>query len=331
LKLFSASVNKIKIVKQSKVFSKYNLEQILNEEIKKRKDLLLKSINYPKKNFIQFIEEEETIVEKSNKKANQYYEIYKTLSNTEYELGKSIFDFVEKFKNKYNEITSPDSEEKIEDLNTRPLMVDIVKMIELTTNTLNCNFNNNNNFNSNFFATASEQFIFNKIYHYLYNIYSKKYEKENEEYLSIKKDIKDSITINDIINSAGIDNKYKGNTNECPYQNVIETINKIEYEKYIKNKFKILTQSSLELRNYILDYTSGKEELVSMDEELPIVIYITTQLNIGNLFAELNMIDDYIKCTMRDDLVQNKMVTNLLTSLLYISKNWDSKAKKFLS
>ena len=331
LKLFSASVNKIKIIKQSKIFSKYNLEQILNEEIQKRKELLLKSINYPKKNFIQFREEEETIVEKSNKKANQYYEIYKTLSNTEYELGKSIFDFVEKFKNKYNEITSPDSEEKIEDLNTRPLMVDIVKMIELTTNTLNCNFNNNNNFNSNFFATASEQFIFNKIYHYLYNIYSKKYEKENEEYLSIKKDIKDSITINDIINSAGIDNKYKGNTNECPYQNVIETINKIEYEKYLKNKFKILTQSSLEMRNYILDYTSGKEELVSMDDELPIVIYITTQLNIKNLFAELNMIDDYIKCTMRDDLVQNKMVTNLLSGLLYICKNWDSKTKKFLN
>ena len=80
-----------------------------------------------------------------------------------------------------------------------------------------------------------------------------------------------------------------------------------------------------------MDYTSGKEELVSMDDELPIVIYITTQLNIKNLFAELNMIDDYIKCTMRDDLVQNKMVTNLLSGLLYICKNWDSKTKKFLN
>jgi hypothetical protein len=330
LKLFSSSVNKIKIIKQSKIFSKFNLEQILNEAIEKRKELLLKSINYPKKNFIQFSEEKETIVEKSNKKANQYYDIYKTLSNTEYELGKSIFDFIEKFKIKYNEITSPDSEEKIEDFNTRPLMVEIVKMIELTTNTLNCNFNNNNNFNSKFFDTASEQFIFNKIYHYLYNIYNKKYEKENEEYLTIKKDIKDSIAINDILNNVGINNKYKGNT-DFPYKNVIETINKIEYEKYIKNKFKILTQSSLEMRNYYLDYTSGKEELVSMDDELPIVIYITTQLNIGNLFAELNMIDDYIKCTMRDDLVQNKMVINLLSGLSYLCKNWDTKSKTFIN
>ena len=27
------------------------------------------------------------------------------------------------------------------------------------------------------------------------------------------------------------------------------------------------------------------------------------------------MLDDYIKCSMRDNLVQNKMVTNLLSSL----------------
>ena len=35
--------------------------------------------------------------------------------------------------------------------------------------------------------------------------------------------------------------------------------------------------------------------------------------------------------TMRDDLVQNKMVTNLLSSLVYICKTWDGKLKKFAS
>ena len=50
------------------------------------------------------------------------------------------------------------------------MMAEIVKMIELSTNTLNCNFNNINNYNSSFFTTASEQFIFNKIYHIIKNI-----------------------------------------------------------------------------------------------------------------------------------------------------------------
>ena len=330
LKLLCASINKIKVIKQTKNFYKYNLEQMLNDQIKERKEKLLKGINFPKKKLLKINDDEETIVEKSNKKANQYYEIYKTLSNTEYDLGKSIMNFIENFKNKCNDITSPESEEKIEDINTKQMMAEIVKMIELSTNTLNCNFNNINNYNSSFFTTASEQFIFNKIYQYLFNVYNKKYKNENEEYLSIKKEINKCMNIKEIVNNVGINEKYKGN-DDYPYKNVIETINKISYEKYIKNKFKILTQSSLEMRSYILEYTTGKDELVSMDDELPIIIYISTQINVDNLFAELNMVDDYIKCTMRDDLVQNKMVTNLLSGLLYISKNWDRKLKKFIS
>ena len=330
LKLLCASINKIKVIKQTKNFYKYNLEQMLNDQIKERKEKLLKGINFPKKKLLKINDDEETIVEKSNKKANQYYEIYKTLSNTEYDLGKSIMNFIENFRNKCNDITSPESEEKIEDINTKQMMAEIVKMIELSTNTLNCNFNNINNYNSSFFTTASEQFIFNKIYQYLFNVYNKKYKNENEEYLSVKNEINKCMNIKEIVNNVGINEKYKGN-DDYPYKNVIETINKISFEKYIKNKFKILTQSSLEMRSYILEYTTGKDELVSMDDELPIIIYISTQINVDNLFAELNMVDDYIKCTMRDDLVQNKMVTNLLSGLLYISKNWERKLKKFIS
>ena len=328
LKLFSASVNKIKVITQSKCFLKYNLEEMLNKQIKAKKDLLLKSINFPKKNTALKIEEYETIVEKSNKKANQYYEIYKTLSNTEYDLGKMVNDFVEKFKIKSNEILAPDTKEKVEEINTRQIMAEIIKIIELSTNTLNCNFNNSSNYSTNFFTTASEQFIFNKIYSYLYNIYDKKYQNNNTEYLSIKKDINDSMSIKDIMNSAGIKDKFKGNE-DLPYKNVIENINKIPYEKYIRNKFKILTQSSLDLRSYILDYTSGKDELVSMDDELPIIIYVITKVDVENIFAELNMVDDYVKCEMRDELVQNKMVTNLLSGLTYICKNWDANLKIF--
>ena len=298
LKLISSSVNKIKVIKQSKNFYKYDLESTLNEQITKRKNLILKSINMPKKKQLG-PPEVETLVEKSNKEANQYYELYKIL--------------------------------KIEEINTKPLMVDIVKTIELSMNTLNSNFNNiSSSYNSTMYYNASEQFIFNKIFHLLYDIYDKKYKKENEEFLSIKKDINDNMKpCNILINLSGKD-IYKG-FDEAPYKNVIENINKVKYEKSLKNKFTILTQCSLEMRGSFLEYTSGKDELVSMDDELPIIIYIVTQVNIDNLFAELNMVDDYIKTSMRDELIQNKMVTNMLSSLIYVCKKWDTKIKKFNS
>ena len=172
LKLIACSVNKIKIIKQSKSLFKYNIEQILNEQIQIKKNTLLKNINIPQKKIL--LDNEETLVEKSNKKVNRYYEIYKILSNVEYELGKSINDFLENFKERYKDITK--DKEIIERINTKEIMSDIIKIIEFTTNTLNCNYNIDNiNYDSNFYNTATEQFIFNKIYYYLYEIYDTKH------------------------------------------------------------------------------------------------------------------------------------------------------------
>jgi len=327
LKLIAGSVNKIKIIKQSKSLFKFNLEKILNEQISNKKNNLLKNINLPQKKFL-IVDESETIVEKSNKKVNRFYEIYKILSNNEYELGKSINNFVETFKEKYKDLNS--DKESIEKINTKSIMSDIIKIIENTTNTLNCNYNVDNvNYNSNFYNTATEQFIFNKIYYYLYEIYDIKYKKCNEEFLLVKKDINEKLQIKDILINLNIEKKYLSNE-PIPFKLVIEKANTIPLEKCLKNKFKILTQCSLEIRSCILEYTGGKHELESMDDELPIIIYLVTQINVGNLFAELNMIDDYIKCSMRDELIQNKMVTNLLSSLTYVSNKWDKKSQKFV-
>ena len=329
LKLIAGSVNKIKIIKQSKILFKYDLEKILNEQIQMKKNILLKNINIPKKKFL-IKDDEETIVEKSNKKVNRFYEIYKILSNIEYELGKSINDFVENFREKYKDLNNDKGKDIIETIKTRDIMAEIIKLIEHTTNTLNCYYNqeNNINYNTNFYNSATEQFIFNKIYHYLYEIYDLKYKKCNEEFILVKKEINENMEIKDIISNLNIKKVYISN-DPIPFMPVIENINKLQLEKCLKNKFKIITQSSLEIRNCILEYTGGKYELESMDDELPIIIYLATQINIENLFAELYMIDDYIKCTMRDELIQNKMVTNLLSSLSYISLKWDKKNNSF--
>ena len=324
LKLFSSSINKVKIIKQSKTLYKYNLEKMINDIIASKKKLLMKNINLPKKkNMIK--EQDETLVEKSNKKVNKYYEVYKILSNVEYELGKSVFDFIGNFKEKYKDAKNNDN------TNTREIMIDIIKMIESTTNILNCNHhinNENDNYDSNFYNTATEQFIFNKIYHYLYEIYDIKYNKINSEFLLTRKELNENMQIKDILTSIGVKEIYISN-DSLPFKSVIENANKIPFEKCLKNKFKILTQLSLEIRSCILEYTGGKKELESMDDELPIIIYLVTQIHIDNFFAELNMIDDYLKCSMRDELIQNKMVTNLLSSLYYVSNKWDKESKSF--
>lgn len=54
-----------------------------------------------------------------------------------------------------------------------------------------------------------------------------------------------------------------------------------------------------------------------MDDELPIFIYITTQVTVKNIFAELNMVDDYLKYSKGLDR-DSKVLTNLLVKLSLI-------------
>ena len=337
LRNFSVNIEKIKIIKQSKCFLRYNLESDLKNIISVHKSRIYKGHpsktkkdmddkNKNNKNIIF----DETLVEKTNDSASRYYEMYKIFSKKEYGLGKTISEFINNFKKEYK----LDNKNKIEDeqkyvkINTKNVMMKIINIFEISINTLNSTFNfdeeNTKSNNTTFFANASEQFILNKIYPELYNIYNMKYKKENEKYLLKKKEILDKLTIDEICQKIGIKRKLKGN-DKVPFKRVIDIIDKIDFEKSLKKKYEIMAQASLEIRNCVLDNTNCKYELDSMDDELPIVIYITTQLRVNNLYAQLYMIEDYIKCSLRDRLAQNKTVTNLMSSLLFISNSWDKE------
>ena len=149
----------------------------------------------------------------------------------------------------------------------------------------------------------------------------KKFKEQNIKFLKKQKDINNTFTIDKIFEHLDIKQKFRGE-DKIPFKITIELINKIEYEQVPKKKFETLTESALELRNSILDYTKGKLELESMDDELPLCMYLVTQIKVSNFLAELNLIQDYLQYTLRDKMIQNKVVTNLISSTLYIIDSW---------
>ena len=342
LKTLCQSVEKIKILKQSGCFYKYNLENELNDIIVKEKEskIIIKNKLFNFKNkklrYKKLKNDDESMLNLNsiNKSLNppnitttdsfKFLEIFTILSKSEYGLGKKISEFIEEFKKKYNMPLK-----NVEIIETREIMMKIIKTFEFCTNNLNTSFNNKNSkYNANYISLATEQYIFNKIYFILFNIYCEKYKENNKIIVKIQKEINDNLSSIEICNKLQVQSIYLGNEQE-PFKSVVNIINQITFEKFLHKKFEILTQASLEIRKCILEYTDGKFELESMDDELPIIIFISTQVKVDNLIAELNMIDDYIKCSMRDNLVQNKMVTNLLSSLMYLSKAWNSKTLTF--
>ena len=347
LKTLCHSIDRIKIIKQSECFNKYNLEKELNYIIENEKESKIKSksklFNFKKKfKYRKILNEDESMMGLNpiNRSLNlnlnnpnpnvkttetyKYLEIFQILSKSEYGLGKKISEFIEEFKKQYNIPLK-----NVELINTREIMIKIIKLFEFCTNNLNTSFNNKNNkYDTNYISLASEQYIFNKIYFILFNIYCEKYKEENKEITKIQNEINENLSPIEICNKLQVQSIYLGKEQD-PFKSVVNIINQITFEKFLHKKFEILTQASLEIRKCILEYTEGKFELESMDDELPIIIFISTQVKVNNLIAELNMIDDYIKCSMRDNLVQNKMVTNLLSSLMYLSKSWNLKTLSF--
>ena len=59
-----------------------------------------------------------------------------------------------------------------------------------------------------------------------------------------------------------------------------------------------------------------------MDDELPIFIYCTTQINIKNAPAEYHMVQDYLKYASAE-LDESKVVTNVMSSITFICNGWE--------
>ena len=307
----------------------------LNKNNKNNNSNINLILNNSQKNIINgtntYIEENISMLESINKQATSFYEIYKILSQENYSVGKDLAIFISEFKIKNENIEK--SYQKLPEQ-----MKEIINMRNKSVNTFSNYFNMGKEFKKNEniqknSKIAIEKFIFNKVYYQLYDLYKKRYEKENELYLEKKKKINEKYTIKQIMEYLEIRPKFRcleeyENFNESqlclPFKSTIDYINKIEYEQNPKSKFDTLIEAGLELRNTILGCHGGKNELNSMDDELPIFIYCTTQINIKNAPAEYHMVEDYLHFASAE-LDESKVVTNVMSSILFICNGWEFK------
>jgi len=292
-------------------------------------------LNNSSKNIINgtntYIEENISMLESINKQATSFYEIYRILSQENYSVGKDLAIFINEFKIKNENIEK--SYQKLPEQ-----MKEIINMRNKCDNTFSNYFNMGKEFQKNEniqknSKIAIEKFIFNKVYYQLYDLYKKRYEKENENYLAKKKLINEKYTVKQIMEYLEIRPKFRcleeyeafNESQLClPFKSTIDYINKIEYEQNPKSKFDTLIEAGLELRNTILGCHGGKNELNSMDDELPIFIYCSTQTNIKNAPAEYHMVEDYLRFASAE-LDESKVVTNVMSSILFICNGWEIK------
>lgn len=72
------------------------------------------------------------------------------------------------------------------------------------------------------------------------------------------------------------------------------------------------------MRSSVVEFYKGKREIVSMDEELPVMIYIMLYSGVKNIEAELALIDDYVNLdpTLESE---KRLMTNIRVSLFVLN------------
>lgn len=107
---------------------------------------------------------------------------------------------------------------------------------------------------------------------------------------------------------------------ELPYIDAINELRKISSLKSPKEKLGALLMMHSLMKSAVVDFHRGKEEVCSMDEELPILIYILSQANLKNGAAEFNLIDDYVQLDPSLES-ERRLMTNLKVICLIYSSN----------
>lgn len=143
-------------------------------------------------------DEENNIIEITNKEKSNFYEIYKILCQEKYEVGKSVKEFIFKFKS-----SNEDFKNKSNQLPNQ--MEEIINFIDDISQTFNCyynmgNINNNSSNKSSTYKIAVEKFILNKIYPNIYSLYNEKTKDDNLKFLSNQKRIQSMYNYTELMN-----------------------------------------------------------------------------------------------------------------------------------
>lgn len=215
------------------------------------------------KSYESLNDEDNSIVDFTNKEATNFYELYRILSQENYELGKSVSDFIKKFKAENSDIAKSCNELPSQ-------MEQILKFIETCVSAFFCYFNYGKATTEKmlpYVRPAVENIIFKKLSDTLIDLYTEKFKEENNKFKASQLNIKQQMTKEEIMEYLEINKKFRVNIKEnifrdckgrLPFKATIDYFNKIEFEHTPKDKFETLMRANLELRNEVLDVTNGK-------------------------------------------------------------------------
>ena len=108
-----------------------------------------------------------------------------------------------------------------------------------------------------------------------------------------------------------------------PYIDAIREIEKIQQYTCPVEMIGCLSASFERLKTAVVDQHKGKFELSTMDDVLPLSIYVVSMANLEQPVCHKNMMEDYLRCNLRGYDLERKLLCNFDGAIRYVCNDWE--------
>ena len=96
-----------------------------------------------------------------------------------------------------------------------------------------------------------------------------------------------------------------------PYYESIKTLNKLELTTMPREKLLILRQAYSHMKTAVVDHWKGKKELLAMDDQLPLLIYVLSMSTVTHPAAQFHFLEDYLRMQNKGFDSEPMLIANL--------------------
>ncbi|OMJ66371.1 hypothetical protein SteCoe_36791 [Stentor coeruleus] len=231
-----------------------------------------------------------------------YYQVSRFLSNNEAPAGKLYSAFIEEFWGKYTDIP-------LAAQNTKAMVNFIKNSIDGINDLINKTV-------SQYSRLAIEKYIFTKIFAHVKKIYIEKKSEVTTRFLS-KRSENQTKTDEELMQQLDVKEKFciKGVKN--PYFSAIESLNNLDKHSCPIDKLNCILESTTHMKTTVIDYWRGREELETMDDQLPVIIFIVCKTSLDNFPAQIEFLTDYTRVNTGMDN-ENRLLINYDAAISFI-------------
>jgi hypothetical protein len=231
-----------------------------------------------------------------------YYQVSRFLSNSEVPAGQMFISFHDEFWQKFSDLDF--AARQVKEMTTM-LKTSIDSINDLLSSSV-----------SQFSRISIEKYIYSKLFPHIKKVYMHK-KSETSSKFKAKRDENLSTPDEDLMRHLDIKEKFciKGSVN--PYSTAIESLNNLEKHTSPIDKLNCILESTTHMKTTVIDYWKGKQELETMDDQLPVIIFIVCRVGIESFPAQIEFLLDYTRANSGMDN-ENRLLINYDAAISFI-------------